>query len=89
MQRQTASSCAFAKYDLEWAILNPGASEIRTLDMSIVAECERLMFVNTSGVGCGPGLSRIAHSQNGTSNRLYSPPPASEIRTADISTMAA
>ena len=47
------------------------------------------MLGDLSRAGCGGGPPRIAYSQTGTSNRRYSPPGASEIRTVNTSTITA
>jgi len=70
-------------------MFTPGPSEIPTIDMPTVTAYAHFMFENTSSVGCGPGLPRIAYSQNGTSNRRCSPPGPSEIPTIDIPTVTA
>ena len=44
---------------------NPGPSEIATKGMSAVAVYDHFLRDDTCRAGCGGGLSRIPHSQNG------------------------
>jgi hypothetical protein len=53
----------FAKWNLHCAISTPGPSDIPTMGMSTMTAYVLFMFEDTSRVGCGPGLPRIAHSQ--------------------------
>ena len=75
------------KWDLKTAMFTPRASYIRKVHMVTVTAKVHFVFENTSRAGCGARLPRITFSQNGTSNRLCSPPGASNIGELPLSTV--
>ena len=52
------------KWDPRTGDFTPGASKIRTIDISIVTARVHLLFENTSCVGCGGGAPCIVYLQN-------------------------
>jgi len=65
----TTSYSIFAKWDLESAIFIPRPSKVPPTGISNATAHAHFVFGDSSIAGCDLLLLRIAHSQNGTSNR--------------------